>query len=76
MILKKQHDIITLAVFKDKYSSKHWIEIGSSGGLEKRSDGNKELVQLVCCSVASAKLEIKHLKKKYGIEFFGVKHKN
>lgn len=67
MPLNKSNNIISIAVFKDKNSSKHWIEIGKDGGLDKVSDSEKQLVQLVCCTVQQAKLEIASLKRKYNI---------
>lgn len=67
--LNQPHDIISIAVFKDKNSSKHWIEIGKSGGLDKASDSKKQLVQLVCCTVkqAAEQWAIEHHASDFGV---------
>ena len=67
--------MMTVALFKDRKTGKYELEIGSGGGLDKRSDSERELVQLTGCNDhAHVKMVIASIKRKYQISFTKVEN--
>lgn len=65
----KSKPSFTVALFKVRKTGKYIIELGTGGGLEKRSDDVRELVQLIGCGDRNhAKQVIKDLKRMYKVK--------